>query len=84
MTLHADGLRWRGANGCSNNFKQPRPGTNFLALTNAISKIQIPAPTVDLTPLLQAIEKQQKPREWHFKIVRNQSGGIREVVATAE
>jgi hypothetical protein len=41
---------------------------------------------VDLTPVLEAIQKlaEQKPKEWKFKIKRNAVGGISEVVATSE
>jgi len=49
-------------------------------------KIQIPAPKVDLTPVIAAINKlaDVKPKEWKFRIKRNAVGGISEVVATAE
>jgi hypothetical protein len=59
---------------------------NLTALTDALARIQIPAPKVDLTPVLAAIEKlaEQKPREWKFKIKRNAVGGISEVIATAQ
>ena len=53
-----------------------------------LARIQIPAPKVDLAPIIAAIQKlgetQQKPREWKFKIKRNAVGGISEMVATAE
>jgi len=61
---------------------------NLEALTDALARIQIPAPKVGLAPIIAAIQKlgdtQQEPREWKFKIKRNAAGGISEVIATAE
>jgi len=66
-------------------FAYPRfGGLSAVELTNALARIQIPAPEVDMTPVLAANEKlaEQQPRKWIFKTVRNAAGGIREVVAT--
>ncbi len=58
------------------------------APTNAISRIQIPAPQVGLSAILEAVNAlrtaiEKRPRKWEFEFVKNQLGTIKRIIATA-